>query len=83
MTTPSPSGTPPRPEVLAFLEDIKEHPDDDTPRLVLADWLEDHGDPDRANKWRRDGPGRPGGDPQGPGRPAPCHRTRWPTNARL
>ena len=27
-----------------FLEDICEHPDDDAPRLVLADWLEDHGD---------------------------------------
>lgn len=31
------------PEVLAFLEDIKKHPDDDTPRLVLADWLQDFG----------------------------------------
>ncbi len=35
----------PRPEVLAFLRDIKANPDDDTPRLVLADWLEEHGDP--------------------------------------
>jgi uncharacterized protein (TIGR02996 family) len=35
---------PPRPQVLAFLRDIKEHPDDDTPRLILADWLEEHGD---------------------------------------
>jgi uncharacterized protein (TIGR02996 family) len=33
-----------RPEVLAFLHDSKENPDDDTPRLILADWLEDHGD---------------------------------------
>jgi uncharacterized protein (TIGR02996 family) len=33
-----------RPELLAFLEDIKENPADDTPRLVLADWLEEHGD---------------------------------------
>src|SRR5215217_4715089 len=32
----------------AFLSAIREAPDDDTPRLVLADWLEDHGDPDRA-----------------------------------
>jgi uncharacterized protein (TIGR02996 family) len=32
-----------RPEVLAFLSDIKAHPEDDTPRLVLADWLEEHG----------------------------------------
>jgi uncharacterized protein (TIGR02996 family) len=28
----------------AFLADIVEHPDDDTPRLVYADWLEDHGE---------------------------------------
>jgi uncharacterized protein (TIGR02996 family) len=35
----------PRPEVLAFLRDSKAHPDDDTPRLVLADWLEERGDP--------------------------------------
>lgn len=33
-----------RPEVLAFLQDIKEHPEDDTPRLILADWLQDYGD---------------------------------------
>jgi uncharacterized protein (TIGR02996 family) len=31
-----------------FLRDIHASPDDDTPRLVFADWLEDHGDPDRA-----------------------------------
>src|SRR5262249_54384240 len=34
----------PRPEVLAFLEAIKDDPDDDAPRLVLADWLEERGD---------------------------------------
>jgi uncharacterized protein (TIGR02996 family) len=27
----------------AFLEDILDHPDDDTPRLVYADWLTDRG----------------------------------------
>jgi uncharacterized protein (TIGR02996 family) len=32
----------------AFLEDIREHPDDDAPRLIFADWLEDNGDADRA-----------------------------------
>jgi uncharacterized protein (TIGR02996 family) len=32
----------------AFLADIAEHPDDDTPRLVYADWLDDHGDSGRA-----------------------------------
>jgi uncharacterized protein (TIGR02996 family) len=31
-----------------FLRDIIEHPDDDTPRLVYADWLDDHGQPARA-----------------------------------
>src|SRR5438552_7893233 len=30
-----------------LLADIFEHPDDDTPRLVYADWLQDHGDPTR------------------------------------
>jgi uncharacterized protein (TIGR02996 family) len=34
----------PRPEALALLHDVKENPDDDGLRLVLADWLEDHGD---------------------------------------
>ncbi len=28
----------------AFLESIHQTPDDDTPRLIYADWLEDHGD---------------------------------------
>jgi uncharacterized protein (TIGR02996 family) len=37
-----------RPEVLAFLRDAKDHPEDDTPRLALADWLDEQGDPDRA-----------------------------------
>lgn len=32
----------------AFLEDILAHPDDDAPRLIFADWLEDEGDSDRA-----------------------------------
>jgi uncharacterized protein (TIGR02996 family) len=32
----------------AFLADILEHPDDDAVRLVFADWLQDNGDPDRA-----------------------------------
>jgi uncharacterized protein (TIGR02996 family) len=36
--------SPPRPQVLAFLEAIKESPDDDTPRLILADWLRENGD---------------------------------------
>jgi uncharacterized protein (TIGR02996 family) len=32
----------------AFLGDICEHPEDDAPRLVYADWLEDNGDLKRA-----------------------------------
>ena len=27
----------------AFFHDIREHPEDDVPRLVYADWLEEHG----------------------------------------
>lgn len=34
-----------RPQVVAFLDAAKSNPEDDTPRLVLADWLEDHDDP--------------------------------------
>jgi uncharacterized protein (TIGR02996 family) len=32
----------------AFLEDVIAHPDDDAPRLVFADWLDDHGQSERA-----------------------------------
>lgn len=32
----------------ALLSAIRNSPDDDTPRLVYADWLEEHGQPDRA-----------------------------------
>src|SRR3954451_8316779 len=32
----------------AFLRAICENPDDDTPRLVFADWLQEHGDEARA-----------------------------------
>jgi uncharacterized protein (TIGR02996 family) len=32
----------------AFLADILEHPDNDAPRLIYADWLEDQGQDDRA-----------------------------------
>jgi uncharacterized protein (TIGR02996 family) len=31
-----------------FLEDILAHPDDNTPRLIFADWLDEHGDSARA-----------------------------------
>jgi uncharacterized protein (TIGR02996 family) len=32
----------------AFLKDIEAHPEDDTPRLIYADWLSDRDDPVRA-----------------------------------
>jgi uncharacterized protein (TIGR02996 family) len=35
------------PQAQPFLEDIRAHPDDDAPRLVYADWLTDHGQPER------------------------------------
>lgn len=31
-----------------FLLSIRDKPDEDTPRLVYADWLEEHGEPERA-----------------------------------
>jgi uncharacterized protein (TIGR02996 family) len=37
----------------SFVEDIVARPDDDAPRLIFADWLEDHGDPQRAEFIRR------------------------------
>ena len=41
----------PRPEVAtraAFLADIRALPEDDAPRLIYADWLDDHGEAERA-----------------------------------
>ena len=35
-------------EAAAFLTAIRANPADDTPRLVFADWLDDHGRPDEA-----------------------------------
>src|SRR5262245_17894644 len=32
----------------AFLPDIIANPDDDAPRLIYADWLEENGEPERA-----------------------------------
>jgi uncharacterized protein (TIGR02996 family) len=45
---PQRKSPPPRSEEEAFLADVIDHPDDDAPRLVYADWLDDHGEPDRA-----------------------------------
>jgi uncharacterized protein (TIGR02996 family) len=36
------------PDEAAFIQTIREHPDDDGPRLVYADWLEERGECDRA-----------------------------------
>jgi uncharacterized protein (TIGR02996 family) len=38
----------PMPDDDAFLRAIIDNPDDDLPRLVYADWLDEHGDPQRA-----------------------------------
>jgi uncharacterized protein (TIGR02996 family) len=53
----------------AFLDDIVANTDDDTPRLVYADWLDEHDQPERAEFIRaqvelerlpKDSPARPG-----------------------
>jgi uncharacterized protein (TIGR02996 family) len=45
----------------ALLHAIAEHPEEDTPRLMFADWLEENGDPDRADFVRNQVElGRPG-----------------------
>jgi uncharacterized protein (TIGR02996 family) len=36
------------PEAQGFLANIIDHPDEDNPRLIYADWLEEHGETDRA-----------------------------------
>jgi uncharacterized protein (TIGR02996 family) len=45
MSSTSPYGTVPPEQIRAFLQDCKENPEDDTPRLIFADWLEDRDDP--------------------------------------
>jgi uncharacterized protein (TIGR02996 family) len=37
-----------RSEATGFFEQIRAHPEDDAPRLVYADWLDEHGDGPRA-----------------------------------
>src|SRR5207302_10860256 len=41
-------GAMPSDEQRAFWAAIREAPEDDAPRLVYADWLDDHGEADRA-----------------------------------
>lgn len=44
MATSSPlESVPLDPQVRSFFHAIKENPDDDTPRLIFADWLQEHG----------------------------------------
>src|SRR5262245_41544746 len=37
--------SPTRPELIALLDAVKDNPDEDTPRLVLADWLDEQDNP--------------------------------------
>ncbi len=55
-----------RPELLSFLYAIKETPEDDNLRMILADWLSDNGEEERARyirgqcRVRRQSPDAPG-----------------------
>jgi uncharacterized protein (TIGR02996 family) len=55
----------PRPENPELLAAIIAHPDEDTPRLMYADWLQENGDPERAEfirlhiEWDRRPPNAP------------------------
>lgn len=42
----------PSPDEQAFLAAIKANPRDDTPKLVFADWLDEHDQSAKAAKWR-------------------------------
>lgn len=48
MATTRPAQTPADLTFREFMADIVARPHDDVPRLILADWLEDHGAPKRA-----------------------------------
>jgi uncharacterized protein (TIGR02996 family) len=56
------------PRVLALLEAARERPRDDTPRLVLADWLDEAGDAYRAEFLRLQCALTPGSSPDEPER---------------
>jgi len=49
-----------------FLAAVLEHPDDDAPRLIYADWLEEHGESERAEfiRLQVDAARLPEGDPR-------------------
>src|ERR1043165_1555580 len=54
------------PQKKAFLKAIIDNPDDDAVRLVYADWLEEHGDTDRAEFIRLQIEVAKGADPGAP-----------------
>src|SRR5262249_59933734 len=59
----------------AFLQAIRDEPDSDTPRLIYADWLEEHGQPARAEFIRAQCERvRPGTEP---GRAAELETRAW------
>ena len=43
----------PRQQKESFLQSLRDDPDDETTRLVFADWLEDHGEPKSADEARK------------------------------
>ncbi len=53
--TADPAMPPPalHPDAVAFIRTMHRSPDDDAPRLVFADWLDDHGEHERAALIRR------------------------------
>src|SRR4051812_48918640 len=60
----------------AFLAAIAANPDDDLPRLVFADWLDEHGDADRAAFVRLQCAGDPASLARAAGLEA-RHRAAW------
>jgi uncharacterized protein (TIGR02996 family) len=57
-------------DAAALLAAIRARPKDDAPRLVLADWLDEHGDPDRASLIRAQvAVARPPASPEGDASP--------------
>jgi uncharacterized protein (TIGR02996 family) len=67
---------PPGSDEDAFFNWIEQNPHDMAPRLIFADWLDDHGESDRAAAWRKSAgwpEPRPYRGPWPP--PLPCERT--------
>ena len=63
---------------IAFLSAIARRPEDDLPRLMFADWLDEHGDPDRAEFIRLQcGASPTDADHRRMDELAAMHRTAW------